>query len=318
MGNGGSRDDFSPNSALFYYILKNYYLKNGFRLVLNGDIEELYKFKMSSIMSNWNRVYDLLNEFKENNGFYKIIGNHDYELQFMSRNGINANILAGLKLDYKSNKIFIYHGHQSANYLDSYNRLSLYIVRYLLYPLRIKNITFALNSKKIFLTELRSYEFASRRKMISIIGHTHKPLFESLSKRDTLTYNIENLLRKYPRAKKEKKKRKIKKNIQKFSKELKNLSEKRIINLRTKVYNDGLLVPSLFNSGAVIGKRGLTAIEISGGKISLVYWFDRKKSRRYIKYKGIDTEPLGNSDYYKATLKEENLEYVFTRIQLLA
>jgi hypothetical protein len=44
------------------------------------------------------------------------------------------------------------------------------------------------------------YGFSSRRKIVSIIGHIHRPLFESLSKIDTLKYRIEQLCRHYPLA----------------------------------------------------------------------------------------------------------------------
>ncbi|MFP4528403.1 MAG: metallophosphoesterase [Candidatus Kapaibacterium sp.] len=318
MGNGSSRDDFLHNSGLFEYILNNYYLSNQSRLVLNGDVEELYKFRLGSITKKWHNLYSIFHEFSQKDRFYKIIGNHDYELQFARRRGINRNLLQGLRLHSSGGEIFIYHGHQTSNYMDTYNRLSLYLVRYLVHPLRIRNLTFTLNSRKIFRTERLSYEFSARNRIISIIGHTHKPLFESFSKRDTLTYNIERLLRKYPKVNKEKKKRKIEKNIREFSEELKNLREKNIINLRDEVYHDGLLVPSLFNTGAAIGKRGLTGIEIAGGKISLVYWFDRHRSERYINYKGIDTYQLPGTDYFKAILKSENLDYIFARINLMA
>jgi len=83
------------------------------------------------------------------------------------------------------------------------------------------------------------------------------------------------------------------------------------------LYNDKLLVPCLFNSGSGIGKRGFTGIEIKNGRISLVYWFDKNLSSRYLDYNGIKTKNLNGTDYYKAVLKSEPLSYVFTRINLL-
>ncbi len=51
MGNGGANDDFLKNAYLFDYVLNNYYLPRNYKLILNGDIEELYKFSIKSIIS---------------------------------------------------------------------------------------------------------------------------------------------------------------------------------------------------------------------------------------------------------------------------
>ena len=44
------------------------------------------------------------------------------------------------------------------------------------------------------------YGFARQKKIMALIGHTHRPLFESLSRLETLKIEIENLCRKYPQA----------------------------------------------------------------------------------------------------------------------
>ncbi len=318
LGNGGRGDDFKKNSGLFKFVLENYYLRNNYKLVLNGDIEDLYKYPIKKVVRAWPEVFQLFEEFRKRNHLYKIVGNHDYELVDLKYPDINKNILRGLKLNFKNDTIFVYHGHQTSDFFDTYNKLSVYIVRFLVNPLKIKNTTFTLNSKKIFNTELRSYKFAANKKIISIIGHTHKPLFESLSKKDDLSYRIENLIRKYPSAN-EKKKQKIRKQVNKYKNELQALGMRNEQpHLRSKLHDDELLVPSLFNSGAVLGKRGFTCIEIYQGRISLVYWFDRNDSKRYIKYKGVTTEKFGETNFYKAILKSATLENIFTRIKLLA
>ena len=317
IGTGGSNDDFRKNAELFGHILKNYYLLKDYILILNGDIEELYKFSLKNIKARWDKIYQIFKEFADSNSFYKIFGNHDYDLQFMKDRDNNRNIREAVKLNYYNNHLFIYHGHQVSDFLETYNKFSRSIVRFIAKPLRIGNSALAVDSKKIFTTELKSYEFASRKKIISIIGHTHKPLFESMSKKDDLKFRVENLIRKYPAAD-DKKKKKIEKKIQNCKNELLSINGSDEVTLRSVIHNDGLLVPSLFNSGSVIGKRGITCIEISHGCISLIYWFDKSKSNRYIKYKGVETEQLGNSNFYKALLKKENLNNLFTRIKLLS
>jgi hypothetical protein len=73
-----------------------------------------------------------------------------------------------------------------------------------------------------------------------------------------------------------------------------------------------------FNLGCVIGKRGITALEIEKDNIRLVYWFDRKTSKRYLKNYGNDPELLDNSDYFRMIINEENLAHIFARINLLS
>ena len=318
MGDGGKNDDFLKNAELFKFVLKNYYLHNNYKLFLNGDIEELYKFSEKQIIRKYEDIYDIFDEFRRYGNLVKIVGNHDHQLLISSVHPVNKNLEHGIRLRYKDDHIFLFHGHQTSGVFETYNLFSLFVVRYLARPLRIKNGSTPIDSKKISKTELRSYEFSTENKIISIIGHTHKPLFESLSKRDYLTYQIEKMCRKYPGAG-GRKKRKIEENLKRFKDELKNLRKKeQYDNLRSTIYNDELLVPSLFNSGSAVGKRGITAIEISEGKISLVYWFDRNRSQRYLDYKGINTQQLYDTDYFKATLKIDTLDYIFTRIRLLA
>ena len=45
VGNGGAKDDFRGNSALFLHVLKHHYRAQDFNLVLNGDVEELQRFR---------------------------------------------------------------------------------------------------------------------------------------------------------------------------------------------------------------------------------------------------------------------------------
>lgn len=62
----------------------------------------------------------------------------------------------------------------------------------------------------------------------------------------------------------------------------------------------------------------MTALEISGGEIALVHWFDRARGERHMEENGRPAERLGVTDYYRSVLKQDKLQYVFTRIRLLA
>ena len=77
------------------------------------------------------------------------------------------------------------------------------------------------------------------------------------------------------------------------------------------------IIPCIFNSGCVIGKSGITGIEITNGLIKLVHWFDKTKTSKYMNFNSYIPEQLSDTDYYRVVLKEDHLDYIFSRIHLL-
>jgi UDP-2,3-diacylglucosamine pyrophosphatase LpxH len=318
IGNSGYQDDFKHNAEMFSYILSNHYLPRNYNLILNGDIEELYKFKLSTIREAWKSVFDIFRLFALKNQFYKIFGNHDFMLTKKTRDEFSENLIEGLRLEYDNNSLFVYHGHQISHFLEDYNLFSSWFGRFILNPIGYKNVTYPIYDNSKFITEKLGYKFAAEKKIISILGHTHRPLFESHSKIDTLKLTIENLIQEYNNVSVNERNR-IFRQIQLLKKELNHLFEqKKEYFSRSSLYNEQILIPCLFNSGCVIGKRGITGIEISKGKISLVYWFDKNRSKRYIDYEGVKSRQLKDTPYYKAVLKRDKLRNIFMRIELLA
>jgi len=316
MGNGGRADDFRSNAEIFMRVLREYYLNAGYTLILNGDVEELQRFSLDRIKKRWKGVYELFSEFENAGRLYRLVGNHDLELLDYNHHGFDVH--DALRFQYEGNNIFIFHGHQTSPAFEKHHRLVSFILRYFATPLKIRNYEVAHNSEKKFRTEKRAYEFASRRKILSIIGHTHRPLFESMSKVDSIKFEIERLCRKYPGVSSEKK-QSIERKINQHKEELVHIQhtdEKD--GSRASLYRENLVVPCTFNSGCVLGKRGMTALEIDAGELALVHWFDRKRSRKYLNYDSYRAERLGESDYYRVVIKKDSLNYIMTRIKLLA
>jgi UDP-2,3-diacylglucosamine pyrophosphatase LpxH len=316
LGDGGARDDFRQNADLVGEVLRGHYLARGFSLVLNGDIEELQRFRYESICSNWAGILGLFEEFRRHTALYRIIGNHDETLPAVA-NGRAGPLREAVRLDFEGNTILLFHGHQATIFFEQFNSVAGFFLRHVAHRLRIPNVPVMYESRKKYLTEHRVYDFSRSRKVVSIIGHTHRPLFESLSKIDTLRFRIEQLCRDHscasPRARAA-----IETAISACRKELERLWEKdRANGLRSSLYNEQLSIPCLFNSGCAIGKRGFTAIEIAGGEIALVHWFDRERGERHMSEDGRVAERLGATSYYRAVLKHDRLQYVFTRIRLL-
>ncbi len=318
LGDGSSRDDFRRNAGIFTAVLKQYYAENRFRLVLNGDIEELQRFGLSQIRRQWAEVYQLFDEFAAASRLFKIIGNHDQELETLHHPSSSPPTLPALKLDYDGNYIFVFHGHQASLFMEKFNLLCGLVLKYIANPIGIKNFSYSHDSTVRFKTEKQVYGFSRDRKIVSLIGHTHRPLFESLSKTDCLKFKIEQLCRDYASAAFNDRE-KLAQKIQTYNAELRYYQTRNRNDAdQSSLYTTDPLVPCLFNSGSVIGKNGMTAIEIDRGQIQLVYWFDRNRSTKYFNFNGFQPEQLNDGDYFRVVLKQEPLDYIFTRIKLLA
>ncbi len=319
VGNGSERDDFKPNAGMWFEIALDWYLDKKFKLILNGDIEELQRFHINSVMTYWTSFYHVLNAFKSRSGLIKIIGNHDHELLLRRDYPYFDHLANAVKFVYRKQPILVFHGHQANVLYEKYNDLAGFVLRYFIHPLRIKNRPVASDRKKQFKVEKKVYEFSSRNKLISIIGHTHRPLFESLSRADFLKFQIEALCRVYPSCEAFEQKR-IEEEISYFKDELqKNNENSNGERLLSSLYNNDVLIPCMFNSGCVIGKRGMTAIEIANGEISLVHWFDSDRSKKYLThYEQYHPQKMPGTNYYRVEMKKDSLEYVSTRIKLLA
>lgn len=319
MGDGGATDDFSSNADMFLQVLKQYYLPQGYQLILNGDVEELQRFHPQKIRYKWRRVYDVFDEFHEKRQFYKTVGNHDMNLLLQAAEDRPYTLYEAIRLRHGEDSLFIFHGHQASKHYIKNNELIGFTLKYVANPLRIKNYSVSHSSKKQYLIEKRIYNYSRRRGLASIIGHTHRPLFETpLTRTERIKYEIEQLCRAYMIGKPEHKVE-IEAEIDAHKKELKKIRKRRTEELSSSVYNqeDVFHVPCLFNSGCVIGKRGITAIEISEGRIRLVHWYGDSLDPQYLHVHAGKPESLGESGYYRSCLNEEPLDYIFTRIRLL-
>ncbi len=223
-----------------------------------------------------------------------------------------------MKFGFHGQTIFILHGYQASFFLELFRFLIALSLRFLAQPLHIRNYSVARSSSKKFAIEKKIYEFARQRKIIALIGHTHRPLFESLSKRDSLKFHIEQLCRLYPRADGQEKAI-LEKQIKQAREELQDLVHRKEGAADSgSLYASEPLVPCLFNSGCAIGKKGITALELEAGSIRLVYWFDSEREPRHFESRGSPPEALAGTPYCRLVLQEEPLDYLFTRIRLLA
>jgi predicted phosphodiesterase len=318
LGNGGKRDDFAPNGNLFYRVLVEHYYEKGFNVILNGDIEESQKFSLKKIVMRYRDIYKVLQKLHRRNKLFKLIGNHDYKLSKLKKQPFGLTVREALKLDFHHNTLFLFHGHQADHLSNKFRHLIDVFLRFVANPLGIKNYSVAFNNRKKFKLEQIFYDFAMRNKLLALIGHTHRPLFESRSKIDSLKMDIDRMCRLYaesgPKERKE-----LEERIKDYKGELVKLQKRQKGKYEyASLYHLDPLVPCLFNSGCAIGPAGVTSLEIEDGEIRLVYWFDSQRSQKYFDMAADPPEQLPNSNFYRVVLKSEPLDYIFSRVRLLS
>jgi UDP-2,3-diacylglucosamine pyrophosphatase LpxH len=310
----GKQDDLARNGDLLISLLEHYYFARGWYLILNGDIEELQRHSLDHIRERWGGLFRVFSLFAGQNRLYKLIGNHDEGLLLMKN--YFYPLYNVIRIDTGIVPVYVYHGHQVSKIYANYNKLVGIAIRYVLKPFGIKN-TSGQSPYRRFYIEKAAYGFSRDNHCISIIGHTHRPLFESLGRFDYIKFEIEQLCRDYP-ASPEKDRKRIEDEVCALKRDLGKLKRKeRRDVLRQSLYGDDLPVPCLFNCGCAIGKKGLDAIELSGEDIAQVYWFAKGQGRSFVKRGNYETEKLSGTEYRRAVLKQERLDYILARIKLL-
>jgi len=313
MGSG-KRDDLHPNGDLVRRMLEEYYYKNGWYLVLNGDIEELAKFTLPDIRTEWAEMYRVFDLFASSGRFYKTLGNHDEDLIFEKK--YPYPLYNAVRIETGLIPIFVYHGHQSSRVYTDFNNIVRLSLKYLFKPVGIRNISSARSPNRRFHVERHAYDFSLKNNCISVIGHTHRALFESLGRFDYIKFEIERLCRDYPSSSGEDRVR-IAGEVAALRHELGKLkrSERRK-GLKESLYGDELPVPCVFNSGCAIGKKGVNAIEVDSENIALVYWFAEGKGMKFISRGSYNVEK--NAGFCRAVLNQDRLDYVKAKIELFS
>ncbi len=319
MGNGGRKDDFVSNAQMFHTVLETYYLSKGYNLILNGDIEELQKFTWRQITSSWRETYDLFNAFDAEGRLYKTVGNHDSRLILDLKDQYPYRMDTVLEMTGLDFPILFYHGHQVSAFYERFNDISRIGLRYFATPLGIMNYSVAHDSRKRHSLEKRIYDYSRREQIISIIGHTHRPLFESLTKAETIRFRIEYLLNRYRKAA-DSRKAEIENEIERLRVELVDWRSRKHFNeLQSGIYAENdVPVPCVFNSGTVIGKRGMTCLEISKGRIRLIHWFDEDTQDEFIDWGNREIKILPNGKIHRLILRQAAIDYVMDSLRLLS
>jgi predicted phosphodiesterase len=277
-------DDFMQCEANYLAALEFYNLHE-FCFISLGDSEELWENRWPAVKRNNTISFEKEKKFVERDTFIKIYGNHDLtwninpftQLEIEKIYGKKIKVYEAVLLDIVKDKqhlsILLTHGHQGDAKSDG-NFFSKFFVANVWAPFqaffKINPNTPAYNSTRKTLHNRIMYEWsATQKNLLLITGHTHQPVFESLTE-------LERLYKKLLVAEEEKDQQQID--------EISNRLKKVEPNF-TSVSKDYLVMkPTYFNSGCCCFSDGdITGIEIADGCIRLIKWQTGKQaSERYV------------------------------------
>jgi UDP-2,3-diacylglucosamine pyrophosphatase LpxH len=272
-GGRNGADDFVLAEHNYMAALE-YYNSNDFSLVCLGDCEELWENTLTKVKDSYPKTFEAEKKFIKRKSFVKVLGNHDLYWgndpfawwQLKKIYGEEVKVYEGLVLTLNIRgrpfRIFCTHGHQGDAQSDG-NWFSKFFVARVWAPfqayLRINPNTAAYNNEKKSLHNEIMYEWSAVQKdTLLITGHTHQPVFVSMT-------HIERLYKELQAAKLDNNHAElmhVEKEIRKREKEF------------AAVAVDYLTMkPSYFNSGCCCFIDGdITGIEIEDGNIRLIKW----------------------------------------------
>ena len=277
-------DDFRLCEGNYLSALQHYD-QEGFHLICLGDSEELWENTLLQVKKHNTLSFAAERKFAIRNAFTKIFGNHDldWEINPTAEKDLRelyhmpVAVLEGVILQCavkeKSLSIFCTHGHQGDLQSDG-NLFSKFFVSKIWAPLQaylqIYPNTPAYNDTLKTEHNNIMYEWSSQQKnLILITGHTHQPVFESLT-------HLERLQRQEA----------IKRSVGRS-----NPPDSTIplpaVDLFSKIR------PTYFNTGCCCYSDGdITGIEISEKCIKLIKWKKKDGQSVRIELENISFEQL--------------------------
>ncbi len=289
-GKRNGADDFMQCESNYLRALQ-YYNEQEFCFINLGDSEELWENSIWQVKKKNKENFEAEKKFIAKGKYIKVFGNHDlfwdndplawwhlkdiYDEKLKVYEGVvlqpSTNLQQStantpLPANYSPLTIFLTHGHQGDAQSDG-NWFSKFFVANIWAPLqaflRINPNTPAYDAEKKTLHNNIMYEWSSEQKdLLLVTGHTHQPVFASLTHLERLYKNFQLAVHEKDAAKEEE----IRKEIRKREKEFAAVSVD-YMNMK----------PSYFNTGCCCFSDGdITGIEIADGCIRLVKWSEEK------------------------------------------
>jgi UDP-2,3-diacylglucosamine pyrophosphatase LpxH len=273
-------DDFERNEALYCCALDHYF-KNGFNLVLAGDVEEGWECNLDKVIECYkDTAFEAEKKFARDGRYYRIHGNHDCDLaekanvdKFLVPILGNIEVFPAL---FIGDKIVVVHGHQGDVHSDRDQWItSRWFVR--TFWKFAQNVFKAMNNRASENNKIRSkrdqclYDWATSKKLLLIAGHTHRGMFESYSKTFQLYEKKAELEKQLNKTTDIAEKLLITEAIKRIDKIIAE-SKDELTKEKTISRLDENPVPCYFNDGCCVHTDGISGLEIDKGAIRLVKW----------------------------------------------
>jgi len=217
-GNRDGADDFRKCEAAYNAALEHYF-NAGYTLLALGDAEELWENRPGQVLEAYDTSLRLEARFNAAGRYLRFWGNHDDEWRnegavkkSLEPLGLACPVWESLRMPVKQGgqpmgTLFFVHGHQGTLESDRFGAVSRFIVRWAWRPIQRLTGTSATTPAKDY--ELRQghdgamYDWAASKGegLVLITGHTHRPVFESLTHLGRLRIQlreVEELLQEHP------------------------------------------------------------------------------------------------------------------------
>lgn len=270
MADRTSVDDFLRNEMIYCHALQQYD-NLGFRLILNGDVEEGWEAKAKVIGDSYrDTAYAMERKFADRGQPWhvRIVGNHDslWSKQqrvekYLWRVLGPVRVWPGVRL---GEDIFISHGHQGDPFSDTLAYISAFSVRHgwrwVQRGLKMSNVRTSNNHLIRKRRDEALYAWAQSRGKLLIAGHTHRSMFGDVPEPNQLVALLRRLESELPMSPEP---FQVRATIEYLRKTIEKLDISG---------SSGEPLPCYFNGGSCVHTDGITGIEIDRGQIRLVKW----------------------------------------------
>ncbi len=283
-GQRDGADDFQRCEPAYHAAL-GYYFETGHRLILLGDVEELWESRPAPVVKSYAGALELEAAFFDEGRYERYVGNHDDEWEssravkrFLGGRCPGLEIVEGrcfrvMSRGEELGTLLLTHGHQGLYWADKFRVLSRVLNRNFWRPIqrltRIPSTTPARNFLLRNKHDRAMCSWAARYDRLALIaGHTHRPVFMGSSHQQRVERELERTLSEARR-------------------EAAPADSLRVAQLRAelewaRVHGEDWTnaareleapKPCYFNSGACSFADGsITGLEIIDGEIRLVHW----------------------------------------------
>jgi len=290
-------DDFQVAEHAYLAALR-YYDRMGYTLVTLGDVEELWEEYPQPVIKAYGDIFELESRFHQAGRYIRIWGNHDDNWRYLDqvqnyldpvyggkplkvREVLLLRVLDGGE---KIGDILLLHGHHGTLDSDYFRDVSRHLVRYLWRPFqritKIPSNTPATDWQLRHDHNIALYKWTeNKRQLLLIAGHTHRPVFKSVTDKTQIQRQIIALSQMTAAQPQNKQ---LKTELNQLEAEwqwIQDESRRRLPKNADKTAETERPViqrkPSYFNTGCCCFPDGdVTGIEIIGGEIRLVRWPD--------------------------------------------